>query len=86
VLGNNRFYHVTAKDGTTTTGRLLNLDTFTIQMLDSKEQLRTFIKADLREHGFAERSAMPSYKATLNAQELADVVGYLATLKGRGTP
>src|SRR5262245_20277562 len=67
VLGNNRFYHVTAKDGTTTSGRMLNLDTFTIQMLDSKEQLRTFIKADLRDHGFAERSAMPSYKATLNA-------------------
>jgi len=86
VLGTNRFYHVTTKDGVTTTGRLLNLDTFTIQMIDAKERLRSFIKADLREHGFAEKSGMPSYKGTLSAQELADVVSYLASLKGRVTP
>ena len=86
VLGTNRFYHVTTKDGATTTGRLLNLDTFTVQLLDSKEQLRSFIKADLRDHGFAEKSPMPSYKATLSTQELADVVSYLASLKGRATP
>ena len=86
VLGNNRFYHVTTKDGVTTTGRLLNLDTFTVQLLDSKEQLRSFVKADLRDHGFAEKSPMPSYKNTLSAQELADVVSYLASLKGRANP
>jgi len=82
VLGNNRFYHVTTRDGGTTTGRLLNLDTFTIQLLDSKERLRSFVKSDLRDHGFAEKSPMPSYKSTLSAQELADVVSYLASLKG----
>jgi putative heme-binding domain-containing protein len=82
VLGNNRFYHVTTKDGVTTTGRLLNLDTFTIQLLDSKERLRTFVKSDLRDHGFADKSPMPSYKSTLSAQELADVVTYLTSLKG----
>ncbi len=82
VLGNNRFYHVTSKDGVTTTGRLLNLDTFTIQLLDSKERLRTFVKSELRDHGFAEKSPMPSYKSTLSAQEIADVVTYLTSLKG----
>ena len=86
VLGTSRFYHVTTKDGVTTTGRLLNLDTFTIQMIDSKERLRSFIKADLKGHGFADTSGMPSYKSTLSAQELADVVSYLALLKGRVTP
>jgi putative heme-binding domain-containing protein len=86
VLGTSRFYHVTTKDGVTTTGRLLNLDTFTIQMIDSKERLRSFIKADLKGHGFADTSGMPSYKSTLSAQELADVVSYLASLKGRVTP
>jgi putative heme-binding domain-containing protein len=86
VLGTNRFYHVTTKDGVTTSGRLLNLDTFTIQMIDSKERLRSFIKADLKDHGFADKSAMPSYKSTLSAQELADVVSYLASLKGKVTP
>jgi putative heme-binding domain-containing protein len=83
VLGNNRFYHVTTKDGTTTTGRLLNLDTFTIQLLDSKETLRSFSKADLRDHGFVEKSPMPAYRDTLTAQELADVVSYLVSLKSR---
>jgi putative heme-binding domain-containing protein len=86
VLGNNRFYHVTTKDGVMTTGRLLNLDTFTVQLLDSKERLRSFVKSDLRDHGFAETSPMPSYKNTLSAQERADVVSYLVSLKGRTTP
>jgi len=81
IIGTNRFYHVTTKDGVTTTGRLLNLDTFTIQLLDSKERLRSFVKSDLRDHGFVEKSPMPSYKTSLTAQELADVVSYLASLK-----
>ncbi len=86
ILGNNRFYRVVTKDGTTVTGRLLNLDTFTVQLLDAKEQLRSFVKSDLREHGFVEKSPMPSFKTTLTAQELSDVVSYLVSLKSKGTP
>jgi hypothetical protein len=86
VLGGNRFYRVVTKDGVTTTGRLLNLDTFTIQLLDSKEQLRSFVKSDLRDHGFVEKSPMPSFKDKLDAQELADVVNYLVSLKARVNP
>lgn len=76
----NRFYRVVLKDGTTVTGRLLSHDTFTVQMLDAKEQLRSFVKADLREHGFAP-TPMPSYAGRLSAQEVADVVSYLASLR-----
>ena len=86
VLAANRTYRVVARDGTTTTGRLLNLDSFTVQMLDTKEQLRSFEKSKLREYGFVDQSPMPSYKDKLNAQELADVVSYLVSLKGRATP
>jgi putative heme-binding domain-containing protein len=85
VLPGNRFYRVTLKDGTTVTGRLLNHDTFTVQLLDSKEQLRSFVKADLKDYGFAP-TPMPSYKGKLDAQEAADVVSYLVSLKGRATP
>jgi putative heme-binding domain-containing protein len=85
VLGTNRFYRVTTKEGVTTTGRLLNLDTFTVQMIDAGEHLRSFVKANLRDHGFVEKSTMPSYKDKLTGQELADVVRYLASLK-RSTP
>ena len=71
------------RDGTAVTGRLLSHDTFTVQLLDTKEQLRSFAKSDLREHGFAD-SPMPSFRNTLTPQEIADVVSYLVSLKGRG--
>ena len=82
VLPTSRSYRVVTKSGTTIVGRLLNIDTFTVQMMDSKEELRSFVKADLKEHGFAP-SPMPSYKSTFTQQELADVVSYLVSLKGR---
>lgn len=83
VQAGNRFYRVVMRDGTVVTGRLLSHDTFTVQMLDTKERLRSFAKSDLREHGFSD-SPMPSFKNTLTPQELADVVSYLVSLKGRG--
>jgi mono/diheme cytochrome c family protein len=70
------------QDGTAVTGRLLNLDTFTIQMMDSKEQLRSFLKKNLREFGFVGKSSMPSYRNKLSGEEVADLVAYLVTLKG----
>lgn len=80
VQPQNRFYRVVLKDGTTVTGRLLSHDTFTVQLIDMKEQLRSFIKADAREHGFID-TPMPSFTGRLTPQEIADVVAYLQTLK-----
>jgi putative heme-binding domain-containing protein len=77
----NRFVRVVTKDGTTVTGRLLNIDTFSIQLLDPSENLRSFSRADLRESELLPKSSMPSYKDKLSPQELADVVSYLASLK-----
>jgi putative heme-binding domain-containing protein len=82
ILPENRFYRVVTRDGTTIMGKLLNLDTFHVMMLDPKEELRTFTKSDLRDHGFAAGSIMPSFRSTLSRQELADVIAYLLTLKG----
>ena len=78
----NRTYRVVTRTGETISGRLLNLDAFSIQLLDSKERLRSFTKSDLKEWAFVERSPMPSFKDKLSAQELADVVSYLLSLKG----
>ena len=72
--------HLLALDAKT--GRLLNIDSFTVQMLDSKEQLRSFMKSDLRDFGFV-ASPMPSFKGRLSGQEIADVVSYLVSLKDR---
>jgi hypothetical protein len=62
-------------------GTLLNQDTFSVQLRDEAQNLRSFLKSDLREHGFLP-SPMPSYRGRLTPQEVADVVSYLLTLKG----
>jgi putative heme-binding domain-containing protein len=82
VLPQNRSVRVVTKDGTTVTGRLMNQDTFTLQMIDSQDRLRSFPIADLRQHSVLTTSSMPSYKDRLNSQERADVVAYLVSLKG----
>jgi putative heme-binding domain-containing protein len=82
ILPQNRMYRAITKTGETITGRLLNLDTFTVQILDSKERLLSLQRTDLRESGFVKDSMMPSYRDKLSSQELTDIVAYLMTLKG----
>jgi putative heme-binding domain-containing protein len=82
IAPSNRYVRVVTKDGTTVTGRLLNHDTFSVELIDPQENLRTFDKSDLSEFSFVEHSPMPFYRGKLSAQELADVVTYLTTLKG----
>jgi putative heme-binding domain-containing protein len=82
VLPSNRFIRIVTQDGATFIGRLLNRDTFTVQLIDSKERLQSFKKANLKEYGLVDKSLMPSYRDRLNSQQLADVISYLASLKG----
>ena len=82
ILPEGRFFRVVTREGTTITGRLLNLDTYQVQMIDPKQQLRSFNRAELREQGFVKTSAMPSFRGKLSDAELADLVAYLGTLKG----
>jgi putative heme-binding domain-containing protein len=77
----NRTYRAVLKNGTIVTGRLLGHDTFSVQLLDGKEQLRSIAKDDLREMGVV-ASPMPSYRGTLSPQEIADLVSYLSSLRG----
>jgi hypothetical protein len=44
--------------------------------------LRAFDKADVREVTVIKSNPKKSYRDRLSAQELADLVGYLVTLKG----
>lgn len=78
----NRRFRVVTRDGAATVGRLLNHDTFAVLLIDDKEQLRSFAKPDLRSYDFVLESPMPSYRDRFSAAELADVVRYLASLKG----
>jgi putative heme-binding domain-containing protein len=81
VQPNNRSYAVLTQQGERSEGRLLNQDAFSVQLLDSREQLRSFMKAELKSYGFVP-SPMPSLKNKLNDQELADLVQYLVSLRG----
>ena len=82
VLAENRYVRIVTRDGVTITGRILNEDTFTLQLIDSKEKLLSFQKADLSKFEFLKNSAMPSYRDKLSGAELANLVGYLVFLKG----
>jgi putative heme-binding domain-containing protein len=79
----NRPILAVTKTGTAITGKLLNQDSFTLQLLDASERLVSISKADLREYALLKASPMPSYRNKLNSQELADLVSYLASLRGR---
>jgi putative heme-binding domain-containing protein len=78
----NRSVRVVTREGTSVSGRLLNHDTWTLQLIDSNEQLRTFLKPDLRNWSFIETSSMPSARGRLSSDELTDLVKYLTSLRG----
>jgi putative heme-binding domain-containing protein len=78
-----RFVRIVTKAGAAVSGRLLNQSTFSVQILDSSEKLRSFEKASLREFAFVRTSPMPSSRGTLDTQEVADIVTYLTTLRGQ---
>jgi len=78
----NRYVRAVTRQGVTITGRRLNEDTHSIQIIDDKEHLVSLDKSQLRECTVLKTSPMPSYQGKLSAQEVADVVAYLQTLKG----
>lgn len=82
MLPVNRSVRAVTRDGKIITGRRLNEDTYTVQLIDEQEHLISLEKADLREYTVIKTSSMPSYKDKFSSQELADVVAYLLSLKG----
>jgi putative heme-binding domain-containing protein len=82
ILPENRYVRVETRDGATITGRLLNEDTYSLQLIDSKEKLVSLQKADLRQFEILKNSPMPSFRDKLSGNELSDLVGYLVSLKG----
>jgi putative heme-binding domain-containing protein len=83
VRAENRTVRVAMKDGRTITGHFLNQDTFSIQLVDAADKMLSIDKSAVRDSTILSSSPMPSYKDKLAPQELADVVSYLSSLKGR---
>jgi putative heme-binding domain-containing protein len=82
VLPEYQSFRGKTRQGVVITGRRLNEDTFTVQLLDSKGQLTSILKSDLRNYTFFNDSMMPSYRDKLTPQEVDDIVTYLFSLKG----
>jgi putative heme-binding domain-containing protein len=82
LLPMNRSVRAVTRDGKQISGRRLNEDTYTVQLIDEGERLMSLDKANLREYEVINSSSMPSFKDTLAGQDLADVLAYLLSLKG----
>jgi putative heme-binding domain-containing protein len=64
-------------------GVRLNEDTFSIQLRDTKDALRSYWKRDLKQVNVDQnKSPMPSYENTLTEAELGDLIAYLVSLGG----
>ena len=77
-----RAVRAVTRQGTVITGRRLNEDTHTVQLIDQEERLRSLDKSDLREFTLLTTSTMPSFEGKFSSPELADLVTYLLSLKG----
>jgi len=76
----DRPIRVVTRSGEQITGRRLNEDTYSVQLIDANERLRSLIKADLAEYEVSTTPIMQP--TTLSSEQVADVVGYLLSLKG----
>jgi cytochrome c oxidase cbb3-type subunit 3 len=73
---------VVDKNGTVYSGIRLNEDTYSIQILDTNENLHSLAKKDLQTVTVdKKKSRMPGYAAAFTAPELDDLVAYLYSLQ-----
>jgi len=72
---------IVMKDRTIIHGRRLNEDTLTVQVIDDKERLLSIAKRDIEVLDVSTRASMPAFADRLTADEIADTVAYLLTLR-----
>jgi len=74
--------HLVTKDGRKIQGIRMNEDIFSIQLRDGGNQIYSFWKDELRDLRVEQATLMPSYRDRLSAQEIEDIVAYLAVQGG----
>jgi cytochrome c oxidase cbb3-type subunit 3 len=81
-----RYWVVSFKDasGKSQEGFLMNEDTYTVQFIDMNERLHSLNKSGLKDYKLDKTSRMPSFKDTLSAAELEQLVSYLSSLRPKG--
>ena len=73
---------VVTRDGARIRGVVLNEDDYSIQLRDTREELHSFVKSNLRGVKPEKESLMPSYKSALSETEVNDLVACLNSLRG----
>ncbi len=79
----NRSVTIFTADGRTIHGRRFNEDTFSVQLIDQQENVLSINKSDIRRFDVSMTSQMPSYRGRLSDVELADLLAYLVSLRGK---
>ena len=82
VLPENRYVRFVTKDGATITGRLLNQDAISVQLMNPKEELKSYLRNTIHDYTIVDKGLMPSVQGKLTDQQVADIVAYLSSLKG----
>jgi hypothetical protein len=77
-----RTIEILTASGQTLSGIRLNEDDVSIQVRDRNANLRSLLKADIREIRRNQPSLMPEYGSKLAKKEIEDVVAYLNSLRG----
>ncbi len=83
VLAVDWTVEIVTNSGEQVSGRRLNEDTFSVQVLDSTGRLRSLMKSDLSSYDINKKSSMPPYEDVLSNEEVDDIVAYLTTLRRR---
>jgi len=77
-----RGIQVITKAGQTISGIRVNEDDLSIQIRDTSDNIRSFMKTEVKEIRFDQPSLMPAYGSTLSKKEIEDVVAYLSSMRG----
>jgi len=59
----------------------MNEDTYTVQLMDMNEELHSYEKSAIKDYKVQKISKMPSYRDSLNAEQVADLLTFLASLR-----
>lgn len=76
-----RAVQVVLKSGQAVTGVRLNFDDLSIQLRDTRDNLRSFLRENIQDILYDKPSLMPSY-ASMSQKNHDDVIAYLHSLKG----
>ncbi|HET7109018.1 MAG TPA: c-type cytochrome [Candidatus Acidoferrum sp.] len=74
---------ITTGQGTAFSGVVLNEDSFSLQFMDDREKIHSWLKSELKSVVHEHRSPMPKYDTRqLSTAQLDDLIAYLTSLRG----